>query len=71
MFDREDRWSARSHNEIDFARDELGGQLRQMLAASVRPAILDREIAALAPADGFSAFSRTISRSIGCGSWLA
>src|SRR5262249_62338339 len=38
-------------NDIDFQSNELGCELGEAFAASLRPAILDREIAAVDPAE--------------------
>src|SRR6516162_4012569 len=38
-------------NDIDFQSNELGCQLGEAFAASLRPAIFDREIAAVDPAE--------------------
>jgi hypothetical protein len=37
-------------NDIDLEPDELGGDLLEVFAASIRPAILDHKIATLDPA---------------------
>ena len=42
---------SRRDNDIDFEPDELGRDLGEALAASLRPAILDRDGAALDPAE--------------------
>ena len=47
---REDRRSRRD-NDIDLEPDKLGGDLRETLAASLRPANLDRDGATLDPAE--------------------
>ena len=46
----EGRWSVMRENHIDLEPDELGCDLGKAFAASLGPAILDRDIAALAPA---------------------
>src|SRR5262245_4503198 len=50
LLGRERRESVVRNDHIDLEPDELGGDLGKSLAASLGPAILDREIAALAPA---------------------
>src|SRR5262249_39721183 len=47
---RERRGGVVRNDNIDLKPDELGGDLRKSLAAPLGPAILDCEIAALAPA---------------------
>jgi len=42
--------SRRRDNDVDFASDKLGRDLGEALAASLRPAILDRDGATLDPA---------------------
>jgi hypothetical protein len=51
MLCREDHWVCISHNDIDPALDELGRELGGAVTASIRPSILDREIAAFDPAE--------------------
>src|SRR5262245_27979635 len=50
LLGRERRESVVRNNNIDLKPDELGGNLSKSLAASLGPAILDCEIAALVPA---------------------
>ena len=48
---REDAGGAVRDNDIDLEPDELGGDLGEALAASLRPAILDRDGATLDPTE--------------------
>jgi putative transposase len=45
----EDWWGVMRENDIDLEPDQLGGDLREALGASLRPANLDRDIAAVDP----------------------
>src|SRR5262249_9088964 len=58
---RQDRWRSRSDYAIDFEATELGGNPGEPLAASFRPAILDRDAATLDPPK----FSQPLDKSIG------
>src|SRR5262249_12343416 len=44
-------WSCRRNNEIDLELDELGRNFDEALVASLRPAVLDRNIAILNPTE--------------------
>jgi hypothetical protein len=35
------------HDHVDLAADEIGGQCRQSIGASLRPAVFDRQILSL------------------------
>ncbi len=48
---RDDRCGSRCDNDIDLEPDKLGRNLGGALAASLRPAVLDRNIATLGPAE--------------------
>jgi hypothetical protein len=48
---REDWCGCVRDNDIDLESDELGGDLAGALGASLQPAILDRDIATLDPAE--------------------
>src|SRR5262249_36303784 len=48
---RENYWGCICDNDIDFKSDELGSELGGPIAASLRPAILDDEVATLGPAE--------------------
>ena len=51
LFCRDDRWGCRCYNDIHLQPDELGRELGQALCASLCPAVLDRNIATLDPAE--------------------
>src|SRR5262245_17777634 len=51
MLYREDDWVCIGQNDIDPALDELGCKLGGAITASVRPSILDREVAPFEPAE--------------------
>src|SRR5262247_4034233 len=48
---REDLWGSRRDNDIDLQPDELGRDLGEALVASFPPAILDRDVATVDPAE--------------------
>src|SRR5262249_19623611 len=65
---RENYWGCICDNDIDFKSDELGSELGGPIAASLRPAILDDEVATLRPAE----FAQPLQKSsdptaLGCG----
>src|SRR5262249_46144716 len=65
---RENYWGCICDNDIDFKSDELGSELGGPIAASLRPAILDDEVATLGPAE----FAQPLQKSsdptaLGCG----
>ena len=47
----DERWSVMRENDIDLQPDELGRELGEAFAASLRPTILDRDGAAFYPAE--------------------
>src|SRR5262249_5609197 len=56
-----DRWSVMRENDIDFQPNELGGELGETFAASLRPAIFDRDGASFNPAE----FAQSLHKSSG------
>jgi len=46
---RKDWWSSRGDNDVDLLPGELNGNLGELLGASLRPARLDRDGAAIDP----------------------
>ena len=56
-----DRWSVMRENDIDFQPNELGGELGGTFAASLRPAIFDRDGASFNPSE----FAQSLHKSSG------
>src|SRR5262249_8753653 len=65
---RENYWGCICDNDIDFKSDELGSELGGPIAASLRPAILDDEVATLGPAEVAQPLQKSSDpTALGCG----